>query len=84
MQVGVINYSQSNDIILRCQDHDLDGNLTLDEPKTPKNAKLISNKAYQFQITSQSNGKAIEDIQKVITTGTLHGSSYMITQKLQL
>jgi len=33
--------------------NDLDGNLTLDEPKTPKNAKLIDNRAYQCQLTSQ-------------------------------
>jgi hypothetical protein len=33
--------------------NDLVGNLTPDEPKTPKNAKLISNKAYQCQLTSQ-------------------------------
>ena len=41
----------SNSQVLRLQD--LNGNLTQDEPKVPKKAKLISLKAYQWQSVSQ-------------------------------
>ena len=59
MHVGVINYSQMISLSdVKINDNDLDGNLTLDEPKTLKNAKLISNKAYQCQLTSQTQWKS--------------------------
>ena len=46
--------------------NDLEGNLTPDEPKTLKNAKLISSKAYQCQLTSQIQWSSYRKVFKKI------------------
>ena len=66
MHVGVLNCSQSNRITLRYQYKWSWWKLTLDKPKTPKNAKLISNRAYQCQLTSQIQWNSYEKVLECI------------------